>query len=185
MDKKERMVRSVLPARVWFSVLFFAGLSSGCSSLDVLGDSESKSSTINPGNLTSYVSNQDSVHQGLLQLAGLQEQPATADEWKQFIMAGVQYSNQKCDIFLSDYQKGEAGIAARNLVHDLQRQYVEKISANQYTNRTAAFSVLQGYISLCLPGNIEAASGGTARVAQPGSATDGGVNLVPYVMVSQ
>lgn len=150
---------------------------SGCSSLDFLESKDTAS--INPNKLSTYVDSQENVYGGLVKLAALSGDPATTDEWKQFILAGVQYANQRCESYLDE--TGGAGLD-RNLIHDLQRQYVEKLSANQYTNRTGAFNALQGYISLCSPGNIQALSGGSVRVAQPGQSQDGGMNLVPYVL---
>ncbi len=166
-----------------YLVLVCAGLSAGCSSLPLLGISDD-AAEINPNNLGTYVSNQDDVYKGLLRLANLAGEPASPAEWNQFIMAGVQYSNQKCESYLNSTLKGDADIAARHTVHDLQRQYVEKLSANQYSNRVAAFSVLQGYGRLCSSSNIQALATGNARIAQPGKSTDGGMNLVPYVRIA-
>lgn len=173
MNKKSSMCYGV-----WLA----ASLLTGCSSVPLLGMMDD-SPEINPSNLNAYVSNQDDVYKGLLQLANLANEPATPAEWQQFIMAGVQYSNQKCERYLSDTLTGNANTTARQTVQDLQRQYVEKLSANQYTNRVAAFSALQGYGKLCSPSNLQTLAAGKARVAQPGKSTDGGANLVPYVRI--
>ncbi|MFN3786204.1 MAG: hypothetical protein ACK4RS_05130 [Thiothrix sp.] len=147
--------------------------------------SDTAYSTINPTDLRHYVNNQDDVYKGLLSLAALPNDPQTPAEWKQFMMAGVQYANQQCDNYLHKTQQGDAALTARSVVNDLQRQYLEKISANQYTNRPAAFSALQGYIALCSPGNIALASRANARVLQPNVAQSGGINITPYVSIAR
>lgn len=167
------------------SLIFFSLLNSGCSSLSSIIENKESYSTINPSELTRYVNNQDDVYKALLKLAALPNDPQTPAEWKQFIMAGVQYANQKCDNYLHQNQTGEAALTARNVVSDLQRQYIEKIGANQYTNRPAAFSALQGYASLCSPGNIALASSANARVLQPSVTQNGGINMIPYVSVTR
>jgi hypothetical protein len=45
--------------------------------------------------------------------------------------------------------------AVRSLVRGLQNQYKQGVVAG-YDNQVVAFSVIQGYISICLPANIEA-----------------------------
>lgn len=166
-------------------ILLASFLNTGCSSLDSLMDKDVAYSTINPAELTRYVNNQDDVYKALLKLAALPNDPQTPAEWKQFIMAGIQYANQKCDSYLHQNPTGESALTARNVVSNLQRQYMEKISANQYTNRPAAFSALQGYASLCSPGNIALASSADARVLQPNVAQNGGINMIPYVSVTR
>lgn len=174
-----------MKTRASIGLILVSFMNTGCSSLDTLMDSDTSYSTINPSALTRYVNNQDDVYKALLNLAALPNDPQTPAEWKQFIMAGVQYANQKCDNYLHQNQTGEAALTARNVVSDLQRQYLEKISANQYTNRPAAFSVLQGYAGLCSPGNIALASSANARVLQPSVAQSGGINMIPYVSVTR
>ncbi len=177
MDKRVN-VNGLKAKLLWMVVLVSCGAMSGCT---LIRGSDSADATLDPQLLTSYVSNQEDVYQALLKLAGLPDSPANAAEWNQFIMAGVQYSNQKCEAYLSSSRTGADAANARSLVHGLQQQFVEKLNANQYTNRVAAFSVLQSYISLCLPGNIEAAAAGNARVVQPGKSADGSLNSIPYV----
>ncbi|UJS22743.1 hypothetical protein [Thiothrix winogradskyi] len=184
MNKKSDVLgRAVFsPKCLSYAIVICSSLLTGCSNLPLLGMADD-SVEINPSNLDDYVRNQDDVYKGLLQLASLAGEPASPAEWNQFIMAGVQYSNQKCEIYLNSAMKGDADIAARYVIHNLQRQYVEKLVANQYSNRVAAFSALQGYGKLCSPNNVQALKTGNARIAQPGKATDGGVNLVPYVRI--
>ncbi len=169
-------ISTVFPRLVLLCTCTFA---TGCSSLDFMGSDDAAS--INPNRLQTYANSQENVYGGLVKLAALSGDPATPDEWNQFIMAGVQYANQRCEQDLNEVEA--RGISVdRNLVHSLQRQYVEKLSANRYTHRTGAFNALQGYVNLCSEGNIRALANGSARVAQPGQSQDGGLNLVPYVI---
>jgi hypothetical protein len=234
MDNKE----FVFPIKI-LSGLFVLGFISGCSTFDRMGALNNASdSKINSQDIAAYASNQDEVYQALLQLAGLPGQPASTDEWSQFIMAGVQYSNQKCENYLDavNWAKqgrhrdasllGQTGTfansvmgigsasarelaltaaafgytqsgfdtlnddalaglevsTARNLVHNLQQQYVDQLNTNQYTNRVGAFNALQGYIRLCMPGTIEAEANNAVRGSKPVSnSMGGGVNVAPYI----
>ena len=213
--------------------------SSGCSTFNNMSAlNDGADDALTSQDIANYAAKQDEVYQSLLRLAGLPDQPATTDEWNQFIMAGVQYSNQKCESYLDavDWAKrgsqresnligqtglftnGVLGIAqasarelaltaaafgytqtafntfnsdvlagieastARNLVHNLQQQYVEQLNTNQYTNRVGAFNALQGYIRLCLPGNIAAEANNAVRSAKPfNKALSGSINQAPYI----
>ncbi|OQX11720.1 MAG: hypothetical protein BWK73_16940 [Thiothrix lacustris] len=193
----------------------------GCSSLDNMRNlnNNTTNTALSAGEIADYAANQEAVYQALLSLAGLPGQPATTDEWGQVIMAGVQYSNQKCENYLEavDWAKqgrqrdsnllgqvgtftnGVMGItdasardlaltaaafgstsvgfntlnqdslagleasAVRSVVHTAQQQYVKDLDFNQYTNRISAFNALQGYIRLCMPGNIAAEANQAVR----------------------
>lgn len=187
MEKQNRRGRINLVGlrgvRVALLPLMVAGWLAGCSSLGMSMGDQPGNMSLDPQDLNAYVSNQDGVYQALLKLAALPDAPASPAEWKQFILAGVQYTNQHCETRLVSGRGTSATLAARNAVHALQQQFVEKLQANQYTHRVAAFSALQGYASLCLPGNIEAASAGNVRVVQPASPDTGSLNAIPYVIV--
>ncbi|WML91472.1 hypothetical protein [Thiothrix lacustris] len=191
--------------------------------------------------IATYAANQEAVYQSLLTLAGLPDQPTSTEEWNQVIMAGVQYSNQKCENYLDavnwskqgsqressllgqsgTFTNGVMGIAkasarelaltaaafgyaragfdtlnedalagleassVRNLVHTMQQQYVERIHTNQYTNKVGAFNALQGYIRLCMPGNIAAEANQAVRSAkavdQSGMSS---INMAPAISLN-
>jgi hypothetical protein len=223
------------------AVVLIISLSSitGCSTLNNMDAlNTSSDTTMNSDDIAAYAANQDAVYQSLLTLAGLPDQPASTEDWNQLIMAGVQYSNQKCENYLDavnwskqgsqressllgqsgTFTNGIMGIAkasarelaltaaafgyaragfdtvnedvlagleassVRNLVHTMQQQYVERIQANQYTNRVGAFNALQGYIRLCMPGNIAAEANQAVRSA---NAVDqsalNSINLAPAI----
>lgn len=201
-------------------VLSLSGLP-GCSSLDNTSalNNNTTSTALSADEIADYAANQEAVYQALLSLAGLPGQPATTDEWGQVIMAGVQYSNQKCENYLEavDWAKqgrqrdsnllgqmgtfanGVMGVtessardlaltaaafgstnvgfntlnqdplagleasAVRSVVRTAQQQYVQNLDFNQYTNRISAFNALQGYIRLCMPGNIAAEANQAVR----------------------
>lgn len=216
-------------------------LMSACSSVGHMAAlNNGADESLTSQDIAAYAAKQDEVYQALLRLAGLPDQPATTEEWNQFIMAGVQYSNQKCESYLDavnwvkqgsqrDSQLiGQTGLftnsvlgiakasarelaltaaafgytqtgfnsfnadmlaglepsTTRNLVHNLQQQYVEQLSSNQYTNRVGAFNALQGYIRLCLPGNIAAEANNAVRGAKPNNkAMSSSINQAPYISV--
>lgn len=224
--------------RVIFSFAFLM-MGSGCSTFGNMTDlNEGSDPAIDAQDIANYASNQDDVYQALLTLAGLPEQPATTDEWHQFIMAGVQYSNQKCENYLDAVQWAKEGrhqdarllgqsatftnnvmgiakasarelaltaaafgyaqstfdsisserlsgletSTVRQLVRDMQHQYLENLDTNQYTHRVGAFNALQGYIRLCLPGTIAAEANNAVRGAKPVSKSTGNrLNSAPYV----
>ncbi|WML85244.1 hypothetical protein [Thiothrix subterranea] len=211
----------------------------GCSSLDNMRalNSNTTSTALNAGDIADYAANQEAVYQALLSLAGLPGQPATTDEWGQVIMAGVQYSNQKCENYLEavDWAKqgrqrdsnllgqvgtftnGVMGItdasardlaltaaafgatsvgfntlnqdplagleasAVRSVVHTAQQQYVKDLDFNQYTNRISAFNALQGYIRLCMPGNIAAEANQAVRNTKTVDSTTVDALAVPAI----
>ncbi len=226
------------------AAVFIASLSglSGCSTLNHMdalqGDADAM---LSADDIAAYAANQDAVYQSLLTLAGLPDQPASTEDWNQLIMAGVQYSNQKCENYLdavnwskqgrqressllgqsATFTNGVMGIAkasarelaltaaafgytragfdtlnedalagleastVRNVVHTMQQQYVERINANQYTNRGGAFNALQGYIRLCMPGNIAAEANQAVRSAKAvDSAAAGSINIAPNLSLS-
>ena len=214
-------------------------LMSGCSSFNNMSALNSGANeSLTSADIAAYTAKQEEVYQSLLRLAGLPDQPATTEEWNQFIMAGVQYSNQKCESYLDAvnwvkqgsqrdsnligqtglFTNGVLGIAkasarelaltaaafgytqtgfntfnadmlaglepstTRNLVHNLQQQYLEQLNTNQYTNRVGAFNALQGYIRLCLPGNIAAEANNAVRGAKLNNKTlSGSINQAPYI----
>lgn len=203
-------------------VISLSGLA-GCSTLNNMSalNNNKMGTTLSADEIANYAANQEAVYQALLNLAGLPGHPTTTDEWGQVIMAGVQYSNQKCENYLEavDWAKqgrqrdssllgqmgtftnGVMGIteasardlaltaaafgsasagfntlnedalagleasAVRSVVHTMQEQYVQRLSLNQYTNRISAFNALQGYIRLCMPGNIAAEANQAVRTA--------------------
>lgn len=217
MDNKQRQSIKRIAGLLMISL---SGLA-GCSSLDNMRalNSNTTSTALNASEIADYAANQEAVYQALLSLAGLPGQPVTTDEWGQVIMAGVQYSNQKCENYLEavDWAKqgrqrdsnllsqvgtftnGVMGIteasardlaltaaafgstsvgfntltqdplaglessAVRSVVHTAQQQYVQNLDFNQYTNRISAFNALQGYIRLCMPGNIAAEANQAVR----------------------
>lgn len=221
----------------------------GCSSLNNMSalNNNTMSKTLSADEIANYATNQEAVYQALLSLAGLPGHPTTTDEWGQVIMAGVQYSNQKCESYLEavDWAKqgrqrdssllgqmgtftsGVMGItdasardlaltaaafgsantgfntwnqdalagleasAVRSVVHTMQEQYVQNLNFNQYTNRISAFNALQGYIRLCMPGNIAAEANQAVRRANTvkegdATATDvgNGALTVPAIPVT-
>jgi hypothetical protein len=50
--------------------------------------------------LTSYVDNQNAVYTQIKLLAGLTIDPSNAREWSQFINAGIQYADEKCELYM-------------------------------------------------------------------------------------
>lgn len=225
-------------------VLFIASLSgiTGCSTIGHMKDLNSGSdANLSSDEIATYAANQEAVYQSLLTLAGLPDQPTSTEEWNQVIMAGVQYSNQKCENYLDavnwskqgsqressllgqsgTFTNGVMGIAkasarelaltaaafgyaragfdtlnedalagleassVRNLVHTMQQQYVERIHTNQYTNKVGAFNALQGYIRLCMPGNIAAEANQVVRSAkavdQSGMSS---INMAPAISLN-
>ncbi len=225
-------------------VLFIASLSgiTGCSTIGHMKDLNSGSdANLSSDEIATYAANQEAVYQSLLTLAGLPDQPTSTEEWNQVIMAGVQYSNQKCENYLDavnwskqgsqressllgqsgTFTNGVMGIAkasarelaltaaafgyaragfdtlnedalagleassVRNLVHTMQQQYVERIHTNQYTNKVGAFNALQGYIRLCMPGNIAAEANQAVRSAkavdQSGMSS---INMAPAISLN-
>lgn len=222
-------------------IAFSLSLVSACSTFNNMAALNSGADdALTSQDIAAYAAKQDEVYQSLLRLAGLPDQPATTEEWNQFIMAGVQYANQKCESYLdavnwakqgsqrdsnligqtgaftssvlgiakasarelaftaaafgytqagfntfnADMLAGLEPSSTRNLVHSLQQQYVEQVNANQYTNRVGAFNALQGYIRLCLPGNIAAEANNAVRGAKPlNKAMSGSINQAPYISV--
>lgn len=199
---------------------------SACSTLDHMDNLTSSADTaLTARDIAIYTAKQDEVYQSLLRLASLPDPPSASGEWNQFILAGVQYANQKCEKYLDAVNWAKQGIqrenqligqtgmlvngvlgiakasarelaltaaafgytqagfanfnadmlaglepsTTRNLVHNLQQQYLEQINSNQYTNRVGAFNALQGYIRLCLPGNIAAEANNAVRGMKPSS----------------
>lgn len=238
MDNKKCQLMSGVAA------VFITSLSglSGCSTLNKMDAlNGGADANISSDEIAAYAANQEAVYQSLLALAGLPDQPASTEEWNQLIMAGVQYSNQKCENYLDavnwskqgsqressllgqsgTFTNGVMGIAkasarelaltaaafgyaragfdtlnedalagleassVRNLVHTMQQQYVERIHVNQYTNRVGAFNALQGYIRLCMPGNIAAEANQAVRSAKAvDQSALGNINLAPSISLS-
>ena len=237
-NKKCQLIKRV-------AVVFITSLSgmTGCSTLNHMDALNGGSdANMNSEDVAAYAANQDAVYQSLLTLAGLPDQPASTDDWNQVIMAGVQYSNQKCENYLDamnwskqgrqrdssllgqsgSFTNGVMGIAkasarelaltaaafgyaragfdtlnedalagleassVRNLVHTMQQQYVERLHANQYTNRVGAFNALQGYIRLCMPGNIAAEANQAVRSAKATdqSTMSSNINIAPTISLS-
>lgn len=236
-NKKCQLIKRV-------AVVFITSLSgmTGCSTLNHMDALNGGSdATMSSEDVAAYAANQDAVYQSLLVLAGLPDQPASTDDWNQVIMAGVQYSNQKCENYLDavnwskqgsqrensllgqsgSFTNGVMGIAkasarelaltaaafgyaragfdtlnedalagleassVRNLVHTMQQQYVERIHANQYTNRVGAFNALQGYIRLCMPGNIAAEANQAVRSAKAiDQSSMSNINIAPSISLS-
>ena len=230
-----------LAVKIPTTLLLVGSLSmvAGCSTLKQMGNvNSSADASISPEDIAAYANHQDEVYLALLKLAGLPDQPATTEDWNQFIMAGVQYSDQKCENYLdamnwvkqgrerdsnligqtgaltnsimgiakassrelaltaaafgytragfdtlnTDALAGLEASTTRNLVHNMQHQYLERVNTNQYTNRVGAFNALQGYIRLCMPGNIAAEANNAVRTSKPVSkSNDGGVNVAPYI----
>lgn len=125
-------------------------MGTGCSTLNNMGDlSAGADPGINAQDIADYANNQEAVYQALLALAGLPEQPATTDEWHQFIMAGVQYSNQKCENYLDALQwanngrhrdsslLGQGGTFTNNVMG------IAKASARELALTAAAFGYVQ------------------------------------------
>jgi hypothetical protein len=218
----------------------------GCSTLDNMSalNNNTTNTILSASEIANYAANQEAVYQALLSLAGLPGHPTTTDEWGQVIMAGVQYSNQKCENYLEavDWAKqgrqrdssllgqmgtftnGVMGIteasardlaltaaafgytsagfntlnqdalagleasAVRSVVHSAQQQYVQNLDFNQYTNRIGAFNALQGYIRLCMPGNIAAEANQAVRSAKAVDSSNADVSdealTVPAVPVT-
>ncbi|HRJ53391.1 MAG TPA: hypothetical protein PLE99_11535 [Candidatus Thiothrix moscowensis] len=154
-------------------------LLSGCSSVNGLLGSNG-SLTADPQQLADYTANQEGVYQELLKLSGLQAEPVNSAEWQQFILAGVQHANDECEQQLVDKNTGNA--QTRPVIHSLQQQYADRLMANQYDNRVAAMTAIQGYRGLCLPGNIETAMQHQIRITQPSKGIEGGMNLIPQVV---
>lgn len=86
------------------------GILSGCSTLDRMSTLNDTGNTgIDAQEIAQFASNQEEVYQSLVMLAGLPSQPVSPDEWSQLIMAGVQYSNQKCENYLDALQWSKSG----------------------------------------------------------------------------
>ncbi|EIJ35695.1 hypothetical protein Thini_3172 [Thiothrix nivea DSM 5205] len=231
--KKSTLIKIIIGSLISVTSL------TGCSTLNNMVELNSGSdSEMDSQDIAKYARSQEDVYRSLLTLAGLPDHPATTDEWNQFIMAGVQYSNQKCENYLdavqwakkgslrdgsllgqtgaftnsimgvakasarelamtaaafgygrsafetfnSDQLAGLESSTIRKLVHDMQQRYLDDLNANQYTQRSGAFNALQGYIRLCLPGNIEAEANNAVRGTKPSSrSATGGVNTMPYI----
>lgn len=199
-------------------------LAGGCSTFNHMDNlTTGADDMLTSKDIALYTAKQEEVYQALLRLASLPDPPATSEEWNQFIMAGVQYANQKCENYLDAVNWSKQGIqrenqligqsgslvngvlgiakasarelaltaaafgytqagfasfnadmlaglepsTTRNLVHNLQQQYVDQLGNSQYTNRVGAFNALQGYIRLCLPGNIAAEANNAVRTTKP------------------
>lgn len=221
-----------------FVLSLLAGVLVSCSTVTNIDRLNNYDANIDTKDIIQYAANQNEVYQALLSLAGLTEPPATTQDWQQFIMAGVQYSNQKCENYLdalqwarrdrererrflgqsADLTNSVMGIAkasarelaltaaafgytrttfdtasmeylsglelstVRTLVRNMQQQYLDSISTNQYTTKVGAFNALQGYVRLCLPSNIEAEANNAVRDAK--ATTVNGTNTVdvaPFV----
>ncbi|HYC03626.1 MAG TPA: hypothetical protein VED40_10055 [Azospirillaceae bacterium] len=57
--------------------------------------------------------------------------------------------------------------AVRTLVKGLQAEYRRQVTNTSYTSQPAALMAVQGYVSLCLPANIEAEINKSANTARP------------------
>ena len=236
-NKKFQLIQHV----VVLSMISLSGVT-GCSALNHMNAlNGGMDATMSSNEIAAYAANQEAVYQALLTLAGLPDQPASTEEWNQLIMAGVQYSNQKCENYLDavnwskqgsqressllgqsgSFTNGIMGISkasarelaltaaafgyaragfdtlnedvlagleassVRTVVHTMQQQYVERIHANQYTNRVGAFNALQGYIRLCMPGNIAAEANQAVRSAKAVDQSGmGGINMAPSISLN-
>lgn len=227
---------SLLKKSILFVVLAVS-IGSGCSTFNNMGALNNSDANIDPQDIAKYAMNQQEVYQALLQLSGLPNEPATPTEWNQFIMAGVHYSNQKCENYLDAVQWSKSGqqrdssligqggnltnsimgiakasarelamtaaafgytrstfdtmnsarlsgleaSTIRKLVHNVQQQYLQEINNTQYTNRVGAFNALQGYIRLCLPGNIGAEANNAVRGAKAVSNSNSRMDMAPSI----
>lgn len=144
--------RSFLPSakKSLLPLAFLLMGTSGCTALNNMGDLNAGSDAgISPQDIAAYASNQEEVYQALLKLAALPDQPATTDEWHQFIMAGVQYSDQKCENYLDAIQwanhgrhrdsnlVGQSGTFTNNVMG------IAKASARELALTAAAFGYVQ------------------------------------------
>lgn len=222
----------------WLLTISLSGLA-GCSTLDNMSalNKNTMNTTLSAGEIANYAANQEAVYQALLSLAGLPGHPTTTDEWRQVIMAGVQYSNQKCENYLEavdwtkqgrqrdssllgqmgtftngvmgmtgasardlaltaaafgatnvgfntlnqDMLEGLEASAVRSIVQIMQQQYVRNLDFNQYTDRISAFNALQGYIRLCMPGNIAAQANQAVRNAKAVESSNIDASAMPAI----
>lgn len=87
-----------------FSALFLGGavLLSGCSTTENLGLAKNGMGLqFKSGELAQYKEDQDKIYQQLIGLAGLKGDPTSIYEWRQFISAGIHYSDQKCANYIN------------------------------------------------------------------------------------
>ncbi|CAA6828759.1 MAG: Unknown protein [uncultured Thiotrichaceae bacterium] len=86
------------------SAVFLGGaiFVSGCSTTANLGLAKNGTGLqFNANELARYKASQDEIYQQLLGLAGLQSDPVNIYQWRQFISAGIHYSDQKCSNYIN------------------------------------------------------------------------------------